>query len=259
MTDTVLEIKDLKVAYEGAGLGVQGLSMRAERGEIVALLGANGAGKTTTLRAISGFLPMDIAKVTAGSIAFDGRELGNMAPHRRVKLGMSIVPERSKVFRFLTVEENLKVCARSGTAHSPTETIELIYDLFPKLVDRRTVSAGFLSGGERQMLGIGRALMTDPSLLLADEVSLGIAPNLVIELLDTLRRINKERGITIVVVEQNAGAALRVADRVYVLENGKTILEGTPRELVQREDFFSVYFGLEGDAEEHPISSEGSN
>ncbi|MDF2442527.1 MAG: branched-chain amino acid transport system ATP-binding protein [Subtercola sp.] len=259
MSDTVLEIKDLKVAYEGAGLGVQGLSMRADRGEIVALLGANGAGKTTTLRAISGFLPMDIAKVTAGSISLNGRDLGHMAPHRRVKLGMSIVPEREKVFRFLTVEENLKVCARSGTANKPADTLELIYDLFPKLVDRRGVSAGFLSGGERQMLGIGRALMTDPSLLLADEVSLGIAPNLVVELLDTLRRINRERGITIVVVEQNAGAALRVADRVYVLENGKTILEGTPRELIQREDFFSVYFGLEGDADEHPISAEGTN
>jgi len=148
------------------------------------------------------------------------------------------------VFRFLTVEENLKVTASTRDGHNPAETMELIYELFPALVERRTVSAGFLSGGERQMLAIGRALMTNPTLLLADEVSLGIAPGLVVQLLDTLRRINREKGITILVVEQNAAAALRVADRVYVLEHGRSVLQGTPKELLNREDFFSVYFGL---------------
>lgn len=246
MSETLLEVKDLKVAYDGAGLGVQGLSLEVNRGEIVALLGANGAGKTTTLRAISGFLPSDIARVTAGSVSFDGRILGQMAPHTRVGLGMSIVPERDKVFRLLTVEENLNVCARTGGGHDVAATMALIYELFPGLASRKQTAAGYLSGGERQMLGIGRALMGNPSLLLADEVSLGIAPNLVIELLDTLRRINQERGVTVLVVEQNAGAALRVADRVYVLENGKVALQGTPQELLRREDFFAMYFGLEG-------------
>jgi branched-chain amino acid transport system ATP-binding protein len=245
MSDSMLAIDNLSVAYEGAGLGVHGLSLNVNRGEVVALLGANGAGKSTTLRAVSGFLSFDIAKVTAGSITFDGKPLGLTAPHKRVSLGMSIVPEREKVFRFLTVEENLKVCAKTSGGHNVAETIAFIYDLFPALYERRSVSAGFLSGGERQMLGIGRALMANPTMLLADEVSLGIAPNLVVQLLDTLRRLNKERGITILLVEQNAAAALRIADRVYVLENGRAVMEGTPQELLRREDFFHIYFGLE--------------
>jgi branched-chain amino acid transport system ATP-binding protein len=240
----LLEVNDLEVSYRGAGLGVQGLSLEVAKGEIVAMLGANGAGKTTTLRAISGFLPGDIAKVSAGTVRFDGKLMGTQSPHKRVWQGMSIIPEREKVFRFLTVEENLKVTASTRDGHNPAETMELIYELFPALVERRTVSAGFLSGGERQMLAIGRALMTNPTLLLADEVSLGIAPGLVVQLLDTLRRINREKGITILVVEQNAAAALRVADRVYVLEHGRSVLQGTPKELLNREDFFSVYFGL---------------
>jgi branched-chain amino acid transport system ATP-binding protein len=244
----LLQLKGLEVAYKGAGLGVQGLNLDVHEGEVVALLGANGAGKSTTLRAITGFLPGDIARVTAGSVMFNGERMGSMSPHKRVRLGMSIVPEREKVFRYLTVEENLKVCARASESHDPAETMQLIYKLFPALVDRQTVSAGYLSGGERQMLAVGRALMTNPKLLLADEVSLGIAPGLVVQMLDTLRRVNQERGVTILIVEQNAAAALRVADRVYVLEHGSAVLEGTPRELLNRDDFFSIYFGL-ADAE----------
>lgn len=249
MSGVLLEVKDLKVGYDGAGLGVQGLSFSVNEGEIVALLGANGAGKTTTLRAVSGFLPSDIARVTAGSVSFQGRVLGTMAPHRRVKRGMAIVPERDKVFRFLTVEENIRVSAMNNRGHDVAKTVDLIYELFPALKNRRTTAAGLLSGGERQMLGISRALMSNPSLLLADEVSLGIAPNLVLQLLETLKRINKERGITIVLVEQNAGAALRIADRVLVLENGRSVMEGTPKELLQREDFFAKYFGIEDAAD----------
>jgi branched-chain amino acid transport system ATP-binding protein len=240
----LLEVKDLEVSYRGAGLGVQGLSLEIAKGEIVAMLGANGAGKTTTLRAISGFLPGDIARVSSGSVTFNGKNMGTQSPHKRVWQGMSIIPEREKVFRFLTVEENLKVTASTRDHHNPAETMDRIYELFPALVERRAVSAGFLSGGERQMLAIGRALMTNPTLLLADEVSLGIAPGLVVQLLDTFRRINEEKGITILVVEQNAAAALRVADRVYVLEHGRSVLHGTPKELLNRPDFFSVYFGL---------------
>lgn len=241
----LLEVKNLKVKYHGAGLGVQGLNITVDKGEIVALLGANGAGKTTTLRAISGFIPGDVARVIDGTVRFGGRLLGTMAPHRRVALGMAIVPERNKVFRTLTVEENLKVTAMPKGRTTSAELTDSVYDLFPALTRRRATAAGLLSGGERQMLGIGRALMADPTLLLADEISLGIAPNLVIELLASLRRINHERGVTVIVVEQNAAAALRVADRVYLLENGAVSLEGTPRELLQRPDFFSLYFGID--------------
>jgi branched-chain amino acid transport system ATP-binding protein len=244
MTTPLLQVQGLQVAYAGAGLGVQGLDLEVHQGEVVALLGANGAGKSTTLRAISGYLPGDIARVTAGTIAFGGVPLGNLSPHKRVRLGMSIVPEREKIFRTLTIEENLRVCTGAPKGHDAAATMDLIYTLFPALLQRRSVAAGYLSGGERQMLAVGRALMTAPKLLLADEISLGIAPGLVVQMLDTLRRINEEQGTTILVVEQNAAAALRVADRVYVLENGSVVLEGTPHDLLQREDFFSVYFGL---------------
>jgi branched-chain amino acid transport system ATP-binding protein len=270
MTTPLLQVRGLEVAYTGAGLGVHGLDLDVHKGEVVALLGANGAGKSTTLRAISGFLPGDIARVTAGSIVFDGARMGHTSPHKRVRLGMSIVPEREKIFRTLTIEENLRVCMTSSKEHDAGETMDLIYTLFPALVERRSVSAGYLSGGERQMLAVGRALMTNPKLLLADEISLGIAPGLVVQMLDTLRRINKERGTTILVVEQNAAAALRVADRVYVLENGSAVLEGTPHDLLQRDDFFSVYFGLadseardlaEADTEHHgaTVHTEGAS
>jgi branched-chain amino acid transport system ATP-binding protein len=256
MTTPLLQVRGLEVAYTGAGLGVHGLDLDVHKGEVVALLGANGAGKSTTLRAISGFLPGDIARVTAGSIEFDGARLGNMSPHKRVRLGMSIVPEREKIFRTLTIEENLRVCMTSK-GHDTGATMDLIYKLFPALVERRSVSAGYLSGGERQMLAVGRALMTNPQLLLADEISLGIAPGLVVQMLDTLRQINREQGTTILVVEQNAAAALRIADRVYVLENGSVVLQGTPHDLLQRDDFFSVYFGL-ADSEARDLTEAGT-
>jgi branched-chain amino acid transport system ATP-binding protein len=244
VSGSLLEVAGLEVAYAGAGLGVQGLDLVVDEGEFVALLGANGAGKSTTLRAISGFLPGDVARVSAGAIRFRGKEMGQRSPHKRVRLGMSLVPEREKVFRTLTVEENLRVCARTRPDHDAEKTLAMCYELFPKLADRRKVSAGYLSGGERQMLAVSRALMPGPSLLLADEISLGIAPGLVVEMLDTLRHLNRSLGTTILLVEQNAAAALRVADRVYVLENGRVISHGTPHELLHREDFFSVYFGL---------------
>lgn len=241
----LLQVTNLQVAYEGAGLGVVDLSIRVDEGSVVALLGTNGAGKSTTLRAISGFLPSDIARVRSGSIHFAGRSMGALPPHRRVSMGMSIVPERTKVFRSLSVEENLRVCARERNGgRRSAEIIDAIYELFPALHQRRATAAGFLSGGERQMLGIGRALMVDPSLLLADEVSLGIAPNLVIELLSALRRINQEWGVTILLVEQNAAAALRIADHVYVLDNGTVSLEGSPAQLLRRSDFASLYLGV---------------
>lgn len=257
MTAPILKLEGVAVAYRGAGLGVHGLDLEVAPGEIVAMLGANGAGKTTTLRAISGFLPGDIARLSAGKVFFHGRVMGTQAPHRRTRAGMGIVPEREKVFRLLSVEDNLKVCASSRGGHDPASTMELIYELFPSLYERRTVDAGFLSGGERQMLAIGRALMTGPDLLLADEISLGIAPGLVVSLLDTLRRINREKGTAILLVEQNAAAALRVADRAYVLEHGRAVMHGTPRELLAREDFFAAYFGLSDAEDGAPAEDSG--
>jgi branched-chain amino acid transport system ATP-binding protein len=242
MSDDILQVSDLEVTYDGSGLGLQGVSLRVGRGQLVAMLGANGAGKTTTLRSISGFLPSDSASITRGSVVFDGRRVERLAPHRRVALGVAIVPEREKIFRKLTVEENLRVCALQR--QQAGELATLVYDLFPALLARRKTAAGYLSGGERQMLGIGRALMSSPDLLLADEVSLGIAPNLVVTMLDALRQINQTRGTSILLVEQNAAAALRVADYVYVLENGRAVVQGTPAELLGRSDVIEAYLGF---------------
>lgn len=257
MREPILQLEGVEVAYRGAGLGVHGLDLEVAPGEIVAMLGANGAGKTTTLRAVSGFLPGEVARLSAGKVFFKGRNLGNQAPHRRTRAGMGIVPEREKVFRLLTVDENLKVCASARRGHDPAQTMDLIYELFPSLRERRGVSAGFLSGGERQMLAIGRALMTGPDLLLADEISLGIAPGLVVQLLDTLRRINREGGTAILLVEQNVAAALRVADRAYVLEHGRVVLQGTPKELLSHEEFFAAYFGL-AESDDAPATDSDS-
>jgi len=186
--------------------------------------------------------------VTRGSVSLAGRTLGKLPPHRRAAMGLSIVPERDKVFRQLTVEENLKVSSGWRKDGSDRELTAMVYDLFPALQARRRTAAGFLSGGERQMLGIGRALMADPKLLLADEVSLGIAPNLVVTMLDALREINAVRSTAILLVEQNAAAALRIADYVYILENGRVTAEGSPRELLARADVTALYFG--GDADD---------
>jgi branched-chain amino acid transport system ATP-binding protein len=235
---TLLKVEKLEVTYHRVVTAVQGISLEVAKGSIVALIGNNGAGKTTTMRALSGFLGLDDARVTAGSIRFDGVELANQAPHRIARHGVSLVPERSKVFENLSVEENLDVVVGADAARKA-----LVYELFPALRDLRRRESGYLSGGERQMLAIGSALMGDPQLLLIDELSLGLAPRIVQELVERLRTLRERFGTTMLVVEQNAQVALQLADYGYVMENGRVVLDGTPERLLAHGDVQEFYLG----------------
>jgi len=234
----LLKVEKLEVTYHRVITAVQGVSLEVPKGSIVALIGNNGAGKTTTLRAISGFLGLDDARVTDGSILLGGRELKHLPPHRIARLGISLVPERSKVFENLSVEENLNVVAGASAARR-----DLVYGIFPALRALRERESGYLSGGERQMLAIGSALMGDPALLLIDELSLGLAPLVVQELVARLRSIRERFGTTMLVVEQNAQIALQLADYGYVMENGRVVLDGTPERLRAHGDVQEFYLG----------------
>jgi branched-chain amino acid transport system ATP-binding protein len=212
-------------------------------GNIVAVLGANGAGKTTTLRAISGFLPSDSAAVTDGTVHFGATELTGKEPHAIARRGVVLIPERNKVFTTLSVQDNLRLVPTPKDRGDPAATAALIHELFPVLAERAKQQAGYLSGGERQMLAIAQALMLEPTVLLADELSLGLAPALVWRILDAVREVNRQRGTSVLLVEQNAAAALEVADYVYVLETGRLALEGTPAELLEDADVQRFYLG----------------
>ncbi|HWI37476.1 MAG TPA: ABC transporter ATP-binding protein [Burkholderiales bacterium] len=238
----MLTVRKLEVTYDRVVTAVQGVSLDVPKGRIVALLGSNGAGKTTTLRAISGFLGVDDARVTEGSIDYQGRELANQAPHRIARMGIALVPERNKVFENLTVAENLRVSVGKGVAEAA------IYEYFPALARLRAREAGLLSGGERQMLAIGSALMCAPRLLLVDELSLGLSPLMVQELAARLRAVRQALGTTMLLVEQNAQVALDVADYGYVMENGRIVLDGTPERLRAHEDIREFYLGIGGSA-----------
>ena len=236
---SLLELDNVHIAY-GNIEAVKGINVSVHDGEIVTLLGANGAGKTTTLRAISGLL-----RPQSGIIRFGERELQTMPAHRIVELGISHVPEGRRVFGTLTVEENLNLGAykyRNDSDRVRTGR-ERVYQLFPRLEERRKQLAGTLSGGEQQMLAIGRGLMADPRVLLLDEPSLGLAPKLVQEIFRTISEINKQ-GVTILLVEQNARIALRVAKRAYVLETGKVALSGESGELRQDPREQQAYLGI---------------
>jgi branched-chain amino acid transport system ATP-binding protein len=235
---SLLKVEKLEVTYHRVITAVQGVSLEVPKGTIVALIGNNGAGKTTTLRAISGFLGLDDARVTEGSIRLEGVELRNQPPHRIARRGISLVPERSKVFENLSVEENLDVVVGASAARK-----EMVYELFPALRNLRRRESGYLSGGERQMLAVGAALMGDPQLLLIDELSLGLAPLVVQELAARLRTIRERFGTTMLVVEQNAQVALQLADYGYVMENGRIVLDGTPERLRAHGDVQEFYLG----------------
>jgi branched-chain amino acid transport system ATP-binding protein len=241
--EPMLVIEDLEVVYQRAITALHGVNLKAAAGRVTAILGNNGAGKTTTLRAISGFLGIDHARVTKGSIRFKNRELRNQRPDKLAALGITIVPERNNVFRNLSVAENLAVVFSNKSAIERRRTEELVYDYFPRLSGMRTKEAGLLSGGERQMLGIGAALVCGPELLLIDELSLGLAPAILEELAERLSHIQREMNLTILLVEQNAAIALRIAHEVYVLENGRTVLHGTPAELRSNRDIQDLYLG----------------
>jgi branched-chain amino acid transport system ATP-binding protein len=232
----VLEVRDLHVYY-GEIHALKGASLSIGRGEIVALLGPNGAGKTTTLRTISGLLAP-----RTGSVALEGRGLVGVLPHDIVRLGIAHVPEGRRIFNRLTVAENLEMGAYVRSDGAIREDMERVFTLFPRLRERRTQVAGTLSGGEQQMLAIGRALMARPRLLLLDEPSMGLAPVLVEQIFETIQDINRQ-GTPILLVEQNAAMALTIAQRGYVLETGAIVLEGSARELGDNADIRRAYLG----------------
>ena len=232
---TMLSVQDLHVYY-GKVHALKGVSLEVEQGEIVTLLGANGAGKSTTLRTISGLL-----RPQQGEIRLDGLLLNSVPAHKIVNAGISHAPEGRKVFSTLTVDENLNMGAYTRTdMDGIAESRKRVFRLFPRLEERRKQLAGTLSGGEQQMLAIGRALMSTPKLLMLDEPSLGLAPVLVRAIFETIREINQQ-GITVLLVEQNARAALRLAHRAYVLETGKIALAGTADELLRNEQVRKTY------------------
>jgi len=231
----MLRVNDLHVYY-GAIHALKGLTFSVERGELVAVLGANGAGKTTTLNTLSGLL-----RPASGSIDLDGRALQKVAAHEIVRRGVAHVPEGRKVFPRFTVLENLKVGAYARTGVIDAE-LDFVFEMFPRLKERQRQYAGTLSGGEQQMLAIGRALMAKPRLLLLDEPSMGLAPKIVEQILENIRAINKA-GVTVLLVEQNAAMALAISHRGYVLETGTVILEGAASELAGNDLVRQAYLG----------------
>jgi branched-chain amino acid transport system ATP-binding protein len=244
----LLNIENLEVVYHNVSTAVQGVSLKVYRNQIVALLGTNGAGKTTTLKAISGFLGIDNAKATEGFVEFRGERIQNKPPHEITTKGIALVPEWGKVFESLTVEENLEVCVPAAKQRMKKQELSHILGLFPPLQKARKRLAGYLSGGERQMLSISTALLCKPELLLVDELSLGLAPLIVNELMSLLRDIRDQQGVTILLVEQNALAALEIADYGYVIENGRIVFAGSGDSLMHHKDIQEFYLG-QGDRE----------
>jgi branched-chain amino acid transport system ATP-binding protein len=241
----MLALNNIEVVYDGVILVLKGVSLTAREGAITALLGANGAGKTTTLKAVSGLLHSERGEVTKGTVELDGERLDRLPPHEVVQRGICQVFEGRRVFENLTVEENLVAGAHiRRDARLVRDGIARAYDLFPVLKERRIQAAGYLSGGEQQMLVIGRALMSDPKVILLDEPSLGLAPLLIEEIFGIIARLRDERGLTVLLVEQNAALALDIADHGYVMENGRIVLEGPAASLRQNSDIKEFYLGL---------------
>jgi branched-chain amino acid transport system ATP-binding protein len=240
----MLRLTNVEVRYDHVILVLKGLSLEVPEGQIVTLLGANGAGKSTTLKAISGLLKSDDGEVTDGTIEFDGQRTTHLDPADIVRLGMFQVMEGRRVFEHLSVEENLLAGAFTRRTRTPGRDLDQVYAYFPRLKERRLGSAGYLSGGEQQMLAIGRALMAKPRLIMLDEPSLGLAPLIVREIFGIVQRVNRESGTTILLVEQNARLAMSVASYAYLLENGRVVLEGTPAKLRENQDVQEFYLGL---------------
>ena len=242
----MLEVKEISKNF-GEFKAIDQLSFNVKIGDVMGFLGPNGAGKTTTLKSISNLLASERGEVTKGSITFNNQDVHQLDPSQLVKMGVIQVMEGRHCFEHLTVEENLRLGAYTNELGKHFETdIKEVYDLFPVLSDRKTQRGGTLSGGEQQMLAIGRALMSKPKVLLLDEPSLGIAPKLVNQIFASIKNINKEKNVTIFLVEQNAKKALELADRAYVLVNGKVTIKGPGQELLKNKDIQAAY--LEGGA-----------
>jgi branched-chain amino acid transport system ATP-binding protein len=245
----MLEVANLEVVYNDVVLVLRGLSLNVPDGEIIALLGANGAGKTTTLRAITGILDIHEGDITKGSVTFDGERIDGKDPAAIVKMGIAQVLEGRRIFAEMTVDDNLRTGAfTNSNKASVAAAHERVMDLFPVLQGRRKDTAGYLSGGEQQMLAIGRALMADPRLLILDEPTLGLAPMLVQQIRDIIVDINRQ-GTSVLLIEQNANMALSIANYGYIMETGKVVMDGDPQKLLGDEDVKEFYLGLHGEGE----------
>jgi branched-chain amino acid transport system ATP-binding protein len=240
----LLSLNNVEVVYDRVFLAVKSVSIDVPEGGLVALLGANGAGKSTTLKSVSGLLAPERGEVTRGEVTFAGRDLSALNPPERVRAGIAHVLEGRRVFGQLTPEENLLAATsmHKDRAHVK-RLLERTFTWFPRLTERAGAKSGYLSGGEQQMLAIGRALMTEPKLLLLDEPSLGLAPFLVDEIFDIIRRINKEASVAVLLVEQNAAAALEVAETAYLIENGRVVMNGTADVMRSNPDVEAAYLG----------------
>ena len=243
----LLKIENIEVAYDDVVLVLRGISLTVPKGQIVTLLGPNGAGKSTTLKAISGLLKSENGEIIAGDIIFEGESIAHKLPDKIVRGGIFQVMEGRRIIGDMTVLENLKVGAFTRRDNGVAGDIDLVYSYFPRLKER-TGLAGYLSGGEQQMLAIGRAMMARPKMMLLDEPSMGLAPLLVQEVFAIIQRLNKDLGITMLLVEQNANMALSVADYGYIMESGKIVLDGTGAELADNEDVKEFYLGGGGHA-----------
>ncbi|MBE0593963.1 MAG: ABC transporter ATP-binding protein [Burkholderiaceae bacterium] len=239
-----LEVNNVEVIYDRVALAIKGVSLTLPQGGMVALLGANGAGKSTTLKSISGLLQPERGEVTRGEVRFMGRDIDRLTPQARVRLGIVQVLEGRRVFEHLTPDENLVAASVvTGRKGDFARNRDMVYHYFPRLGERRDAQAGFLSGGEQQMLAIGRALMTQPRLLMLDEPSLGLAPFLVAEIFDIVRRINREEGLSVLLVEQNAIAALEVVSHGYLMENGRIVMHDSAEAMKKNPDIQEFYLG----------------
>lgn len=245
-SENILEINSIEVMYDSVISALHDVSLNVPKGKIVALLGGNGAGKSTTLKAISTMLAAERGKVTKGSIIYDGAEVKNQSPYEMVALGMVQVLEGRRCFGHLTVEENIIAGAysRKLSKSQIKDELEKIYGYFNRLRDRRKSQAGFTSGGEQQMIAVARAMMAKPKMLLLDEPSMGLAPQLVAEIFNIVRELNQKEGVSILLAEQNTNVALRNADYGYIIETGHVMLHGTAEELLNDEKVKELYLGI---------------
>ena len=247
-TENILVVNNIEVVYSHVILVLKGVSLNVKKGGITALLGGNGAGKSTTLKSISNLLSSERGEVTKGSVTFENEDIHDLDPSQLVKKGVIQVMEGRHCFEHLTVEENLLTGAYTRTSSKEVkEDLERVYNYFPRLRDRRTSQAGYTSGGEQQMIAIGRALMAKPSMILLDEPSMGLAPQLVKQIFEIVAEINKKEGVTILLAEQNTNVALQYAEYAYILENGRVVMEGSAESMRDNEDVKEFYLGISGE------------
>jgi branched-chain amino acid transport system ATP-binding protein len=243
----LLEVDGVEVVYNRVITAIQDVSLTVEEGSVVGVVGLNGAGKSTTMRAVSGFLPAEDVEITEGRIVFDGADITGRRPHEIARMGIALVPERQKVFHTLTVEDNLSVAGSMRRNGSGVLSPEQVYSLFPPLEAQRRTLSVYLSGGEQQMLALAMTLLGSPRLLLVDEASLGLAPKLVADIMETLRKINVELGVTVLVVDQDAEAVFSIADHGYVMENGRVVFGDSTERLLAHSDVREFYLGMGGE------------